>query len=226
MSGEFACLAVETATPVCSIAACVGEQISVREYSTPDKTSRHIYEIVQEVLDETGLNLESLDCIAFGSGPGGFTGLRVGAAVVQALAFGVSKPACCISSLAVLAAGAMRKHEVSRVAPCLDARMSEAYLALYQADESQVIQVEVADCLADPGDYNLDSRQPLFVAGPGWKAYPDLLQRHADRIVGRDLELLPSALDLLLPAQRLYESGQTIPAAEVLPNYIRDKVTG
>ena len=86
MSGEFACLAVETATDVCSIAACVGGRSSVREYTAPDKTSRHIYEIVGEVLDEIGLNLGSLDCLAFGGGPGGFTGLRVGASVVQALA--------------------------------------------------------------------------------------------------------------------------------------------
>jgi len=226
MSGEFACLAVETATDVCSIAACVGRRSSVREYTAPEKTSRHIYEIVGEVLEEIGLNLGSLDCLAFGSGPGGFTGLRVGASVVQALAFGVSKPACCISSLATLAAGAMRKHDVTRVAPCFDARMGEVYLARYQANEDGVTKVEVVDCLADPADYDFGLVQPFFAAGPGWNAYPYFLERHADRILGCDPELRPSARDLLLPARRLYESGQTISAVEVLPNYIRDKVTG
>ena len=185
MSDEFACLAVETATEVCSIAACVGARISVRDYTAPDKTSRHIYEIVAEVLDEIGLNLESLDCIAFGSGPGGFTGLRVGAAVVQALAFGTSKPACRISSLSVLAAGAMRKYDVSRVAPCFDARMAEVYLALYEVDGNEVMQAEVADRLVDPADYDFESLRPFFAAGPGWKAYADLLERHADRMIGR-----------------------------------------
>jgi tRNA threonylcarbamoyladenosine biosynthesis protein TsaB len=226
VSREFTCLAVETATDVCSIAACVGERSSVRDYATADKMSRHIYEVVHEVLDEIGLNIGSLDCLAFGSGPGGFTGLRVGAAVVQALAFGGSKPACCISSLAALAAGAMRKYDVARVAPCFDARMGEVYIALYQVNENGVMNAEVVDCLANPDDYDFDSVQPFFAAGPGWNACPNLLERHADRILHRDLELRPSAQDLLLPARRLYESGQTIPAAEVLPNYIRDKVTG
>jgi tRNA threonylcarbamoyladenosine biosynthesis protein TsaB len=225
MTAEFRCLAVETATGMTSIAACDGDRVSVRRGTSSRGGARDIYQLVQEALEEAGLKLQALDCIAYGCGPGGFTGLRVGAAVTQALAFGASVPVCRVSSLAVLAAGAIRKHRAPLVAPCLDARMGEAYLALYRDRGQQIIGPELEDCLVDPAAFVVEPGEPFLAAGPGWAAYPDLRDRHAARMVFEDFDLLPSAEDLLFVARHHFESGQVVRAEDATPNYIRDKVT-
>lgn len=226
MTRAFSCLAVETATEVTSIAACDGARVSIRRGGSSRSGARDIYRWVHEVLEEVGLKLQSLDCIAFGCGPGGFTGLRVGAAVAQSLAFGASVPVCRVSSLAVMAAGAIRKHRVPLVAPCLDARMGEAYLALYRGHEQQIIRPELEDCLVDPADYRVESDEPFLAAGPGWAAFPEFRDRHAPRIAGEDADLLPCAEDLLPLARHDFGSGRVVCAEDAVPNYIRDKVTG
>jgi tRNA threonylcarbamoyladenosine biosynthesis protein TsaB len=225
MTAEFSALAIETSTEACSVAACAGDRISMREYASSQTGSRHIFELINEILDEIRQSLQSLDCVAFGCGPGGFTGLRVGAAVTQSLAFGASLSVVRASSLAVMAAGAIRKHDVSLVAPCLDARMGEAYLAVYRADEQDVVRVEFEDSLVDPQTFELDSRQNVYAVGPGWGAFPSLRERNAGQIADSDMELMPSARDLLTVARQRFQSGQTIRAEAALPNYIRDKVT-
>ncbi len=222
---EFTCLAIEPASQVCSIAACNGGRISIRSGGEPRDQSRHIFESVREVLAELGLSLPALDCIAFGCGPGGFTGLRVGAAAVQALSFGASIPVCRISSLASMALGAMQQHGVRVVAACLDARMDEAYLAVYRADSQSLLSVQLEDCLVDPMKFILDPSLEIFAAGPGWSACGDLFDRHIELISGNDLDLLPSAEHLLALAAQRFQTGQTVSAEEALPNYIRDKVT-
>lgn len=232
MTREFACLAVETATEISSIAACRGERVGARQYRNARGGSEGIYVSVQEALDEVELTLADLDCIAFGCGPGGFTGLRVGAAVAQALAYGVSVPVCRISSLATLAAGAVRihgaedGHRASLVATCFDARMGEAYVGLYAADDTEVVRVRLEDRLVDPRVFEIESEQPFFAAGPGWAAFDEMRESYGDRIIGADFELLPAAQDLLTLARHAFSSGRTVSPAEALPNYLRDKVTG
>jgi len=225
MTGEFSALAIETSTDVCSLAACAGDRLSVREYASSRTRSRDIFGLIHEMLDEIAEPLGALDCITFGCGPGGFTGLRVGAAVTQSLAFGISVPVVRVSSLAVLAAGAMRKHGVPLVAACLDARMDEAYLAVYRAEEKDVISAELDDCLVDPERFELESPQPIFAAGPGWSAFPSLTGRHESGFAGHDFDLTPAARDLLTIARQRFQSGRTISAQSAVPNYIRDKVT-
>lgn len=221
---EFSCLAIETASQVCSIAAGRGKRISIRSGAEPRDQSRHIFESVREVLDELDLSLQVLDCIAFGCGPGGFTGLRVGAAAVQALSFGASIPVCRVSSLASMALGAMEQHGVRLVATCLDARMGEAYLAIYRADNKSLVSAQLDDCLVDPTKFTLDPTLRIFAAGPGWGACRDLFDRHIEQISGHDLDLLPSAEHLLVLAKQRFQNGQTGSANEALPNYIREKV--
>jgi tRNA threonylcarbamoyladenosine biosynthesis protein TsaB len=222
---EFTCLAIEPASQICSIAACCGVRTSIRSEAEPRDQSRHIFESVREVLDDLDLSLAALDCIAFGCGPGGFTGLRVGAAAVQALSFGASIPVCRISSLASMALGAMQQHGARVVATCLDARMDEAYLAVYRAENQSLMSVQLEDCLVDPMKFTLDPTAEIFAAGPGWSACGDMFDRHTELISGNDFELLPSAEKLLALAEERFQTGQTISAGEALPNYIRDKVT-
>jgi tRNA threonylcarbamoyladenosine biosynthesis protein TsaB len=222
----FACLAIESATGVGSIAACAGARTSQREYAGHPMQSRDIYAGVRDVLDEVGLDLAALDCIALGCGPGAFTGLRVSAAVTQALAYGAGKPVVRVSSLVALAVGAARKHRADCIAPCFDARMGEAYLALYNGGRSGEWHDTVPDCLVDPQRFRLPSELSFFAAGPGWSACPELVDNHAAQMIGSDFALVPSAADILALAAGLFRDGRTVSAAEALPNYIRDQVTG
>jgi tRNA threonylcarbamoyladenosine biosynthesis protein TsaB len=225
VTAEFSALAIETSTEACSVAACSGGLFSIREYASSPTESRQVFQLINETLNEIGLPLQSLDCIAFDCGPGAFTGLRVGAAVTQSLAFGASLSVVRVSSLAVIAVGAIRKHGVALVASCLDARMGEAYLAVYRADERDVVRMELEDSLVDPQTFELDARQRVYAAGSGWAAFPSLCDRNARLIADSDIELMPSAQDLLTVARKRFQSGETIRADAALPNYIRDKVT-
>jgi len=222
---SFACLAIEMATGVGSVAACVGARTSSREYTGQRMQSRDIYAGVREVLDELELELAALDCIALGCGPGAFTGLRVAAAVAQALAYGAGIPVARVSSLQALAAGAARRHHVDCIAPCFDARMGEAYLGVYTGGQSDESGNVVTDCLVDPVRFRLPSDLTFFAVGPGWSACPDLVDNHAAQIVGSDFALVPSAVDILALAAGQFRDGRTVAAADALPNYIRDKVT-
>lgn len=224
------CLAIELATGVGSVAACAGARTSSREYPVDSTQSRDIYRGVHDVLEELGLEPDALDCVAFGCGPGAFTGLRVAASVAQALAYGAGLPVARVSSLAALAIAARRRHGADCIVPCFDARMGEAYLAVYNGALSggaapDGLHQTVPDCLVDPGSFRLSPDLAFFAAGPGWAVYPELAANHAAQIVGSDHALVPSAVDVLALAAGDYRDDRTMAAAQALPNYIRDKVT-
>ena len=221
----FSCLAIETSQPTCSIAGTAGGRMAIREYAAPGEQSRRVYECIREVLAELGQTLAELDCIAFGCGPGGFTGLRVGAAVAQSLAYGADLPVCRISSLAVLAAGAMRESGAAVVAACLDARMGEAYLGIYGSETGTGLRTLLADRLVEPASFRFPDGIVALAAGGGWVAFPEMLERNARSITGSDSARLPGAEALLALAAIEFRAGRVVSPEAALPNYVRDKVT-
>lgn len=222
---RFTCLAIETAAGAVSVAACTRGRTSSRENSTQSLRSRDIFADVRTVLEELGLRIDDLSCVAFGCGPGAFTGLRVAAAAAQALAYGAGIPVVPVSSLAALAAGAARKHGAECIAACLDARMGEAYLAVYRCAQPGDMHVDVFDRLVDPENFRLSPELSVFAAGPGWSAYPHLVDNHQAQISGADFALEPSAIDVIAIAAREFAAGHAVDAAQAVPNYVRDKVT-
>lgn len=221
----FKGLALETATEFCSVAACDGDRVACREWAGGAEGSRQIYTRVSEVLAELGLRLADLDCIGFDQGPGGFTGLRVGAAAAQALGYGASLPVCAISSLRTLAAGMVDSTPTgSLVAAALDARMGELYLGLYRPDVSGPTRIQ-DDWLSAPDALQLPGDDPVFLAGPGWAAFPDLAGRLGKRVTGQDAAAMPGATMLLALTKADFFAGLAVPAAAALPNYVRDRVT-
>ena len=128
-------LAVDTATDACSVALHVDGDTRERHEPGPRTHLQHLLEMVRSLLADAGLRLAELDALAFGQGPGSFTGLRICAATVQGLAFGAELPAVAVSSLQALALGALRRQrDAGSVAAALDARMGEVYWALYRRD--------------------------------------------------------------------------------------------
>lgn len=223
---DFTALAIETSTEVCSIGICRDGQIMQRDYSGLADRSRSIYAWLGELLAGNALQLSDLDAIAFGQGPGAFTGLRVAAAVAQGLGRGAGLPVVPVSSLQALALSAAADSPASlTVAAALDARMDEVYLGVFRVQNNE-LETLLADCLAKPDAVELPGEAAMLAAGPGWLAQPSMTRRLAKRISCVNGDLRPQAGALLQLAEPLLRAGKGLDAAAAVPNYLRNRVTG
>lgn len=217
---DVCALAIEAATDQFSLAACRGgRQASWEARPARDETQR-VYEHATQLLARLGAGLGDLEFVAFGCGPGSFTGVRVAAAAAQAIAFARGIPVCRVSSLATLAAGAAREFDAEWIATCLDARMGRAYVALYQAVPGRALAAVLPDAWVDPRDFVMPGVERFVAVGSGWLACPDLLDRHRSRVLASAPDLLPSATDLLSMAIVDFRAGRTLLPHEALPEYL------
>lgn len=213
-------LAIESSTEWLSVAA--GDESSLRERRehAGQTHSERVLALVESLLDECGWLLEDLDGIAFGAGPGSFTGVRIACGVAQGLALGVSKPVVPVPTLEALAQEAARVHGATRVFACLDARMREVYVAAYERAADAWREV-VAPSVAKPADVTAPDGQ-WFGAGAGFKAYKELATRLGIRSV--DDELIPSARAVAELALPRLAAGAALDPADALPLYVRHRV--
>jgi len=186
--------------------------------------------MVDELLSESGVLLSQLDALAFGRGPGAFTGVRIATGVIQGLAMSADLPVVPVSTLAALAQGAMT--ESKQLACAIDARMGEVYWALYQANDAAIMQLVGKEMVCSPDSIRFfDSGDSVesdswFGVGSGWETYGSELQNQmGDALAGFRLGDYPSAKAICALAIDAYQRGDTVDAAEALPVYLRDKVT-
>jgi tRNA threonylcarbamoyladenosine biosynthesis protein TsaB len=225
-------LALDTATEVCSVALLVqepgaGAQLRGRELPPGPGHSSHILSLVQAVLEEGSVALNELDCVAFGRGPGGFTGVRLAASVTQGLAFGASLAVIPVSDLLAVAQQALDLTPAAAgVLVCNDARMQEVYwtcavrgpdgLALAAAAE----QVGGADTVQLPSGLP----GPFLGAGRGFAVWPSLQQRLGGQLLGVQAELLPRAREIARLAVPAWLAGQGLAPERAQPVYLRNDV--
>ena len=234
MAEVFKCVAIETATEHCSVAAGDGRQREVIHLTSARNSSGEVYAAIQDVMDRASMDITDLNCVAFGCGPGSFTGLRIAAGAAQALAYSRGIPVCRVSTLAAMALTAARMHGLELVAPCLDARRGEAYLGMYRYEKVTSVdferdQVEALqpDQLLAPEEIQLPTQHAGWLAaGPGWDVWPEVTARNAVATKIVAAEIWPDAGAVLDLAQSEFSAGNTVAAADALPNYIRNKVTG
>ncbi|MEW9799134.1 tRNA (adenosine(37)-N6)-threonylcarbamoyltransferase complex dimerization subunit type 1 TsaB [Alteromonas sp. CYL-A6] len=217
-------LAIDTATEACSVALKTSDVIVARFDVCPQKHSQYLLPMVDDVLNEAGMTLDQLDLLAYGRGPGSFTGVRIATGMVQGLALGTGLPVAGVSTLAAMACQAHSETGASRVAAAIDARMGEVYFAVYSFSDSAVPQVLVEEQVCPPADAlsQLAGIEQACCVGTGWHAYPELTPYAGDQKVG---VLYPSAEAMLGLAQAAAASGLTTDATGVEPVYLRDKVT-
>lgn len=215
-------LALETATEACSVALQADGRVIARFRHAPRLQTELLLPMVEEVLAEAGLALGDLDALAYSRGPGAFTGVRIAAAAVQAMAFARDLPVVAVSSLQALAQGVHRVHGAARVLSVFDARMDEVYVGGYALADG-LMQPVGGEHLCPPSALPAELRGEWFAAGNGAGAYAALLEGQCT-LVGRDATLFPAAEDLLpLALERLArEGGQRAELA--LPVYLRDEV--
>ena len=222
-------LALDTSTEACSVALWhKGEKTHLDELAQRTHTKR-ILPMVDELLANSGINLKQVDALAFGRGPGSFTGVRVGAGIAQGLAFGAELPVIAVSNLTVMAQAAFELHQAENVVAAIDARMNEVYFSQVKREkvrselgeffqwnpaiEEQVCQPEkVLEQLSDLTAYRV---------GTGWAAYPQF------RDSGLEVSdiILPSAQYMLELALTDYAQNKVISALEIEPVYLRNEVT-
>jgi len=222
---SFRCLAIETATQRGTVAVTDNDAVFSVHLDEATGSSRQIYRAIAEALDRASLQRTDLQCIAFGNGPGSFTGVRVATSVAQSLAYALGIPVIPVSSLAAIAVEAGRARGFEPVAVCLDARMGEVYAGVYAFAPDGTATAVLADCLADPATFSLAAFSGAYAVGPGWEAYPELLAANAGHIVGQATDIWPGAAAVALEARELFRQGRTVVAQDALPNYIRNNVT-
>ncbi|MBY4836819.1 tRNA (adenosine(37)-N6)-threonylcarbamoyltransferase complex dimerization subunit type 1 TsaB [Pantoea sp. DY-5] len=219
-------LALDTATEACSAALQNLQQIDARFEIAPRDHTQRILPLVQELLQAQQLELTALDVLAFGRGPGSFTGVRIGIGIAQGLALGANLPMIGVSSLATMAQGAWRLTGATRVLAAIDARMGELYWAEYQRDENGEWQGVETEAVIKP-----DVAQQRIAAlggewtavGTGWQAYPHLLTSPGAQLIASEV-LLPAAEDMLPLALSAWQRDEAVAVENAEPVYLRNEV--
>ena len=212
-------LALDTSTEQCSVALMRGETVIERCVHTARDHADLVLGMVEDVLREGMLSLKQLDGIAFGRGPGGFTGVRIGVGVAQGLALGAGLPTVGVSDLAAVACQATQQP--GDILVCMDARMGEVYWAVFRVDDRGRVEPRSPERVGPPRGVMWD--EPLHLAaGTGFAAYPDLRDRFKDLTLRTDI--LPRASDIAKLAALEIEAGQALPARDAQPSYVRDDV--
>ena len=212
-------LAIECSTETASVAIRSGTRLWTRQVDGVQSHSQSLLPMVQAVLADAGIKLNQCDAIAFGAGPGSFTGVRTACGVAQGLAYGAGLPVLAVDTLA---AAAQACHDVTgavAVLAVLDARMGEVYWAQYRFDDG--CSVVTAPQLGAPRSVTPDG--PVAVCGNGAAVHADTFR---DGMFGGAVrsDLMPHAAQIALLGQRMFVLGQAVAARDAQPVYLRNNV--
>lgn len=210
--------AIETSTELASVALLCGDRVTSRESSGAKTHSMTVLALLQELLREQDLTLGQCDALAFGAGPGSFTGVRTACGLAQGLAFGANLPVVPVVTLLAMADAARNQGAGDNIIAVLDARMGEVYWAHYRFDEQWQIVKE--PCLSAPEQVIAEGAS--CVAGNGLAAYADRFTGLAP--VRRCPELMPHAAQIAWLGLQFALQGQGVHAREAQPLYLRNKV--
>jgi tRNA threonylcarbamoyladenosine biosynthesis protein TsaB len=218
-------LAVETSTPACSAALMVAGEVLERYALAPRQHAALMLPMIESLLLEAGVTVSQLDAIAFGRGPGSFTGVRIAASVVQGIAFAADLPVVPVSTLAALALGGMRATGGQRVMAALDARMSEVYWGCYAASGVHAVSLHGSECVCAPTDIPRPQGNDWIGVGSGWEACGEkLLQTTGGQLLRLLPDLEPHATDVVRLASVDYRQGKTVSPEAAVPVYLRNNV--
>ncbi len=214
-------LALDTATEACSAALLHQGQVLHRFEVCPQQHTRKILPMVDALLAEAGLTLGQLDALAFGRGPGSFTGVRIGIGIAQGLAFSAELPLIGVSNLAAMAEQARVEQGAEQVLAAIDARMNEVYWGQFAVKDG--LMQPVTDEVVLPPTEVISQLDSAALVGTGWAAYPALAETLG--VSGEAAITLPSARHMLALAAKDLAGGKVSDALSAEPVYLRDKVT-
>lgn len=214
-------IAIETSSTICSVALNVDGKIDDRSRDVPRGHARHVLPLLDDLLQAHQLQLKQIEVIAFGRGPGSFTGVRIACAVTQGIAYGLNIPVIAISSLAAMAQTTQGQYIYS----VLDARMGEIYCAAYKRDSQGIVHRLGEEQLTLPEDSRVVANETWVGVGSGWVTYAQVLRRRlGDDILRVDEQGYPNARGVAELAKLAWEKAKFVSAAQAQPTYLRDKV--
>lgn len=219
-------LAVETATEACSAALYLDGVITERFELAPRHHTKLILPMIDELMRAAGLQATQLDALAFGCGPGSFTGIRIATGVIQGIAFGADLPVVRVSTLAAMAQDLFDRTDTSTAFTAMDARMEEIFWGVYQRDalgfaelidEEAVIAADLVDCPVASSGVGI---------GSAWGVYADKLINRlaAGQVSHYESDALPRAALIARLGAHGFTQGLGVPVELAMPVYLRDKV--
>lgn len=214
-------LAIETSSDCGTIALQSDGEIFSAELTAVREQSARIIPMIDALLEGAGLTLRMLDAIAFGRGPGSFTGVRLAASVAQGLGTAADLGLLAVSSLAALAQQVERREGVGRVLACIDARMGEVYWGEYAASSGRVRLIG-REALSQPGAVICPTVSPWVAVGDGFARYAEALGEPVRQAALTRADWHPAAVDLLMLAAAALERGEAVAAEHCALAYLRD----
>jgi len=219
-------LAIDTSGDACSAALLLGPELEQCLEREPRRHGELLLRMMEGLLARSGIALTQLDALAFGRGPGSFTGVRIAASVAQGVAFGADLPVVPVSTLAALAQGHFRSDGFTRVLSALDARMGELYWGPYQLGERNVMLPAGVEEVASPELVVLPEGSGWSGIGSGWAAHGDALRaRLGSRLLPVRQDGVCESRDVAVLAAVELAAGRCVTAEQALPLYLRDRVT-
>lgn len=230
-------LAIETATEACSAALMISANGNIKKYErfqlAPREHTKLILPMLDEVFAEAGIKLRDVDAIAFGRGPGAFTGLRIAAGIAQGLSLSVDKPVIPVSTLQALAFQALDESNLDQgnkgdttIIAALDARMGEIYWGEFKFVDNRMTSVG-SERISSPEilQDTLSKEYRVIAIGSGWDVYKEILIKKGklNNIVHLN-EIFPNALAVASTALKLFLDGYGVSPEDAQPVYIRNNV--
>lgn len=217
-------LALDTATEACSVALWQDGAVLARFEHAGRTHTQRLAPMVEEVLAEAGCTAAQLDGLVCGTGPGSFAGVRIAVGFVKGLALALDLPVIGVSSLAMLAQGAIDAG-AGRVLSAIDARMDEVYFGAFEADERGLARALAPAIVAAPALVRVDAPGPWHAVGSGWGRYAEVLRLGVSvAIASTDGQALPHAAAGMKLALPEFLAGRAGSADALTPVYLRDKV--
>lgn len=217
-------LAVDTSTEACSAALYADGQVIERFQLTPRTHTKVIMSMIDSIMAEAQITRAQLDGLAFGRGPGSFTGIRIATGVIHGLALGLDLPVVPVSTLAAMAQDYFSKHPEDVAFVAMDARMDEVFWGVYQRVAGGSVEL-LGKEMVSPADSVIYPELKGAGVGSGWKVYPQTL---ADRLKGWVTEIeadyLPTSAAIALLGVNDFNKGLAVDVELAQPVYLRDKV--
>jgi tRNA threonylcarbamoyladenosine biosynthesis protein TsaB len=219
-------LALETSTEACSAALYNNGEIIERYQLAPQQHNKLILPMLESLLAEAGLRLNQMDALAFGRGPGSFTGVRIATGVVQGLALGADLPVVPVSTLAAMAQEAFAETSDDFAFPCIDARMGEVYWAVYRRNADGLAELVGLEAVTDASAVECVEEAAGYGIGSGWGTYETALRERLgeNRIRGILKERFPRAKWVVRLGAAAFKQSGGVTAEDAQPVYLRDKV--
>jgi tRNA threonylcarbamoyladenosine biosynthesis protein TsaB len=217
-------LAIDTSSTAASVALLINDELQFIHRIVPMQQAQLILPMIDELLQQAELDLKQLDALAFGCGPGSFTGLRIAASVIQGLGFATQLPIISISSLAALAQATYDELGWKNLLVGIDARMQEVYWGVYQANEQGLVKLVGEEIISPPNLLTPPSYSAgWYGVGDGWEVYKaDLLTQF--KPIAVDVTRLPMATAIANLAKDKFLKKEWVATPDALPVYLRNNV--